>query len=177
MIKASIGLFSLIFLIISCSQKPKKALPTKSITFPKAQLQIQEVINEFKSSVKDVKDLKLKDSIRFQYSVRLFELLSNLYIDSIKVHIDTVVVDNLTVTTKSHYSNEIVFSGSLTFLKEMEPRADSLFMFIKGLKAGIDTTVNFMYNGSHKLRLPSESDEPLLEISAFPAPIWMLPKD
>jgi hypothetical protein len=164
-------------MIISCSDKPKKANPDTNNTLPKAQIQIQELINEFKSSVKDVKDLKLKDSIRIQYSVRIFDLLSSIYLDSIKVHIDTVVIDNLTVTTKSHCNNEIVFSGSLTFFKKMDPRADSFFIFMKGLQPGADTTVNFIYNGSHKLRVPSNTGEPILEISAFPAPIWMLPKN
>jgi hypothetical protein len=121
------------------------------------------------------KDMDKQDSTRIKYAYKFYDLLSNIYIDSIRVHIDTVMVHNLTVVTAFHCNNEIAFRGSLTFLEKMDPREDSLFRFMKGLKPGLDTIVNFAYAGNHQVRLPNSNGIPIIKIFAFPTPIW-LPK-
>jgi len=67
---------------------------------------------------------------RYKFAYKFYELLSNIYIDSIRVHVDSVIVNNLTVTTAFHGNNEIFFRSCLTFLKEMDPRQDTLFRFM-----------------------------------------------
>src|SRR5204863_2019976 len=121
--------------------------------------------------------LDKRDSIRYKYAYKFYDLLSNIYIDSIRVHVDSVIVDNLTVITAFHCNNEIAFRSSLTFLQKMDSRQDSLFKFMKGLKPGLDTTINFAYMGNHEVRLPNSNGTPIIKILAFPSPIWMPKKE
>jgi hypothetical protein len=140
-----------------------------------AQKQIQYLVDTFKSEVGQEKNAENRDSIRIKYAYKFNDLLSNIYTDSIRVHVDSVIADNLTVTTAFHCNNEIAFRYSLTFLKDMDPREDTLFRFMKGLKPGCDTMVNFAYMGNHQIRLPNSDGTPIIKIFAFPFPIW-LPK-
>lgn len=159
--------------LVSCKQ-PKKDT-SKIISSSIAQRQIQYLVDTFKLEVGQEKDMDKQDSTRIKYAYKFYDLLSNIYIDSIRVHIDTVMVHNLTVVTAFHCNNEIAFRGSLTFLEKMDPREDSLFRFMKGLKPGLDTIVNFAYAGNHQVRLPNSNGIPIIKIFAFPTPIW-LPK-
>jgi hypothetical protein len=142
-----------------------------------AQKQIQYLVDTFKSEVGQEKDAEKQDSIRIKYAYKFYDLLSNIYTDSICVHVDSVIVDNLTVTTAFHCNNEIAFRYSLTFLKDMDPRQDTLFRFMKGLKPGRDTMVNFAYMGNHQVRLPNSDGTPIIKIFAFPFPIWLPKKE
>jgi len=171
MIKAYTAIFISLICLSSCLQ-PKKDTP-KSTTSSIAQRQIQYLVDTFKLEVGQENDLNKQDSIRLNYAHKFYDLLSNIYIDSIQVHVDSVIVDNLTVTTAFHYNNEISFKYSLTFLKKMDPRQDTLFSFMKGLKPGSDTVLNFAYMGNHQVRLPNSDGIPIIKIFAFPTPIWL----
>jgi hypothetical protein len=156
--------------------QPKKDT-TKTVSSSIAQKQIQYLVNTFKLEVGQEKDADKQDSIRIKYAYKFYDLLSNIYIDSIRVHVDSVIVDNLTVTTTFHCNNEIAFKYSLTFLKKMDARQDTLFKFMKGLKPGSDTMVNFAYMGNHQVRLPNSDGTPIIKIFAFPTPIWLSKKE
>jgi hypothetical protein len=156
--------------------QPKKDI-TKIVSSSIAQKQIQYLVNTFKLEVGQEKDADKQDSIRIKYAYKFYDLLSNIYIDSIRVHVDSVIVDNLTVTTTFHCNNEIAFKYSLTFLKKMDARQDTLFKFMKGLKPGSDTMVNFAYMGNHQVRLPNSDGTPIIKIFAFPTPIWLSKKE
>jgi len=169
----TISLFWLCF--VSCLQ-PKKQPDVKAfLSF--AQTQIQHLVDTFKLTVGLEKDFDKQDSIRNKFAYKFYDLLSNLYIDSIRVYVDSVVVDNLTVTTAFHCNNEISFKSSLTFLEKMDSRQDTLFKFMKGLKPGLDTMVNFAYMGNHQVRLPNFNGTPIIKIFAYPFPIWLPKKE
>ena len=168
--KRFIIISTFIFLLLSCSRAIKESAPPLPLS--KAQSQIQGLVDQFKQSIQRVNNLDIQDSIRIKYSYKFYDLLSNIYIDSIRVHVDSVIIDNLTVSTEFHCNKEIAFKGSLTFLKEMEPNLDSLFAFMKGLKPGSDTIVNFAYAGNHQVRLPNSTGVPIIKVFAYPTPIW-----
>jgi len=171
--------FITIFLFWLCSAsclEPKKQSDVKSsLSF--AQTKIQHLVDTFKLTVGQEKDFDKQDSIRYKFAYKFYDLLSNLYTDSIRVHVDSVVVDDLTITTAFHCNNEISFRGSLTFLEKMDSRQDTLFRFMKGLKPGLDTMVNFAYMGNHQVRLPNSNGTPIIKIFAYPFPIWLPKKE
>ncbi len=166
----SIFIFSLLF---SCSQSTKNS--ESKISYSKAQRQIQYLVDKFKADVQQEKDFNKQDSVRYKYAYNFYDLLSNIYIDSIRVHVDSVKIDHLTIIIKSHCNKEIAFESSLTFLPKMDSTQDLLFRFMKGLKSGMDTMVNFDYLGDHHIRLPNSNDTLIVKIFAYPSPIW-LPK-
>ena len=153
-----------------------KENPGAKLSLSIAQTQIQNLVDKFKLAVKQEKDLDEQDSIRYKYAYKFYDLLSNIYIDSIRVHVDSVIIENLTVTTAFHCNNEIAFKSSLTFLPKRDSKQDSLFEFIKGLNPGSDTMLNFAYMGNHQVRLPNSNGTPILKIFAFPSPIWLTRK-
>jgi hypothetical protein len=175
MTKSFKAIFTFCLFIYSCQQSPKKVDTKVYISIP--QRQIQYLVDTFKLAVGNEKQPNEQDNLRIKFAYKFYDLLSNIYIDSIRVHIDTVLVDNLTVTTAFHCNNEIFFRSSLTFLKRMDARQDTLFRFVRGLKPGLDTTVNFAYMGNHEVRLPNSNGIPIIKIFAFPTPIWLPKKE
>jgi len=175
MIKAFIAILISLICLASCTL-PKKDT-TKIVSSSIAQRQIQYLVDIFKLEVGQEKVLNKQDSIRYKYAHKFYDLLSNIYIDSIRVHVDSVIVDNLAVTTVFHCNNEVAFKYSLIFLKKMDPRQDTLFRFMKGLKPGLDTMVNFAYMGNHQVRLPNSNGTPIIKIFAYPFPIWLPKKE
>ena len=175
MTKVFITLFIFSLCLTSCLQ-PKKDT-AKIVSSSIAQRQIQYLVDTFKLEVRQERNQNRQDSIRKNYAYKFYDLLSNIYIDSIRVYVDSVIVDNLTVTTAFHCNSEIHFKYSLAFLKKMDSRQDTLFNFIKGLKPGLDTMVNFAYMGNHQVRLPNSDGTPIIKIFAFPTPIWLPKKE
>ena len=100
----------------------------------------------------------------------IFRPFVNNYIDSIRVHVDSVIVDGFSVKTKFHYKKEISFQYTLRFKKDMPSNMDSLFIFMKGLQPGTDTMVNFHYTG-HRLNDPFDTSQATLTVYAFPGSV------
>jgi hypothetical protein len=159
--------FAVSFILVFCRSATKFEAVNKTFA---DQVRIQSLVDSFKNDVGHVSLFTQKDSIRIKYSYRFFDLLSNIYMDSLRVHVDSVKVDNLTVTTQFHCNDEIALKGSLAFLKNMTKEQDSLFKFMKGLQPGKDTLISFAYLGNHQVRLPNTGD-PIIKIFAFPIPL------
>ncbi|MFZ1799794.1 MAG: hypothetical protein WAU24_08005 [Chitinophagaceae bacterium] len=162
--------FPLLFLLFvySCSTKNHDDEITSQIS--RAQSGLQNLVDSFKTEYKLANSDFLKDSVIGKYNLKIYDYLANIYIDSIRVHIDSVIVNGLTITTKSHCNNDIAFQYSLTFLKSMNKNQDSVFRFMKGLIPGTDTTINFSFMGSFVLNDPIDKSTPTLKIFAFPSP-------
>ena len=162
--------FPLLFLLFvySCSTKNHDDEITPQIS--RAQSGLQNLVDSFKTEYKLANSDFLKDSVIGKYNLKIYDYLANIYIDSIRVHIDSVIVNGLTITTKSHCNNDIAFQYSLTFLKTMNKNQDSLIHFMKGLTPGTDTTINFSFMGSFVLNDPIDKSTPTLKIFAFPSP-------
>ncbi|MBI5370830.1 MAG: hypothetical protein HZA79_02260 [Sphingobacteriales bacterium] len=160
------NLFGLTLLfLIACSDKTKSN-ESEKIHLSAAQNGIQNLVDSFKLEYKKGNTQALRD----KYKQKLYDYLADNYIDSIRVHVDTVIIDSLTITTAFHCNKDIAFKYSLTFKKIMAPNEDSLFRFMKGLKVGSDTTINFAYTGAHELNDPHDTSLPTLRIFAFPTP-------
>jgi hypothetical protein len=175
MVKVFTTILISLICLVSCKQHKKDI--TKKVSSSIAQRQIQYLVDTFKLEVGKEQDAEKKDSIRVKYAYKFYDLLSNIYIDSLRVHVDTIIVDSLSVTAAFHCNNEIAFKYSLIFLENMDPRQDTLFRFMKGLKPGQDTMVNFAYMGSHQVRLPNSGETPVIKIFAFPTPVWLPKKE
>lgn len=105
-----------------------------------------------------------------EYQARLEDFLMHRPMDSMTVTIDEVVVNGRTVTTTSHFSN-IQFQYGLTFSGTRSPGMDSVYDFMKGLRQGGDTLVNFSYTGACQVNRPDSGNIPVFKIYAFPVPL------
>ena len=156
-----------LFLLFACSDK-SKSNETEKINLSISQKGLLNLLDSFKLKYGTAYSQTLRDSIATQYNQKIYDYLAYNYIDSIRVHVDTVIVDSLTITTEFHCNKYITFKYGLTFNKNMTKNEDSLFRFMKGLKVGSDTTINFVYMGSHELNEPHDTSSPTLRIFAFP---------
>jgi oligoribonuclease NrnB/cAMP/cGMP phosphodiesterase (DHH superfamily) len=111
-----------------------------------------------------------KQTILERYHQRLEDYLTHHPVDSIKVTIDEVITKGRTITTKSHYSS-IEFEYGLTFDNSMSPRIDTIYEFMKSLKEGSDTLVNFSFTGACQINSPDSAKLPTFRIYAFPVPL------
>jgi len=161
-----------LFLLVACAEN------SKSRKLDNSELSIMDktqiIVDSFKLECNRASSSQQLDSVSNKYNKKIFDYLSDKFLDSIRVHVDTVIVDGWTVTTRFHYNNDIVFRYGLTFKSKMDSHFDSLFQFMKGLPIGRDTTVSFTYMAAHTLIIPQPNvSSPTLLLSAIPLPIFM----
>lgn len=159
-------IFSLLF-IVACKDTTT-LVDTRPVS--QAQAGIQNIVDSFKLEYLNANSAVLRDSTIDRYNRRLFDFLSKIYIDSIQVHVDTVIHKDLSITTKFHSNQDLAFQYTMNFDQEMNEQWDSIYTFMKSLKIGTDTTINFAYIGSHQLSDPNNKTQPTLKIFAFPVP-------
>jgi hypothetical protein len=132
---------------------------------------IQAIIDSFKVEYNSTPP-KTRDSTLGKFNKKIYDYLSYHFLDSIRVRVDTVIVDGWTVTTKFHFNPNIAFQYGLTFKKGMDAHFDTLFRFMKGLPIGVDTTVTFTYMAAHLLNPHPNPLSPTLTLYAIPSPIF-----
>lgn len=157
-------------LLYSCSEKKteNKALPVR---VPAIQKSIQNLVDNYKADYKNATSDSLRNEVKKEYDRMIYTLLSEKAIDSMRVTLDSVIVNGFKITTKAHCNRDIAFQYSLTFINDMTPRQDSLFQFMKNLKQGSDTLIGFSYMGNHGLNNPLDNTQPVLILYAFPTPL------
>ena len=158
---------SLIFLN-SCSGKPINKL-SDTVKPSKAQSYLNNLQDSLKSEYTAAPET-IKMEILDKYHERLQQYLMSHSIDSIKVHIDEVVIKGRTITTKSHF-NSIEFKYGLTFEDNMSPGTDPIYEFMKGLKAGNDTIISFSFTGACQINKPDNINISTFRIFAIPIPL------
>ncbi len=154
--------------LLGCVDK-KKGTDSPELHLSKIEVDLKKLIDSYKLEYQAAGTSILKDSTTTKYNLKIFNYLSANNIDSINVHVDTVITNDLTVTTKFHNKENVAFQYGLTFTKPMTKYFDSLFNFMTGLKVGTDTTISFSYMGSHQLGDPSDTLLPALTIFAIPS--------
>jgi hypothetical protein len=159
-------LFFLLFLIACKDKEPSK--DTRPIS--QAQKGIQNIVDSFKIDYSNATSEAIKDSTINKYNRKIFNFLSTNNIDSIQVHVDTVISKDLSITTKFHSNQDIAFQYTMNFQQEMNKQWDSIYKFMKNQTVGSNTIVNFAYMGSHQLFAPSDAGQPTLKVFAFPVP-------
>lgn len=159
----------LYFILFGCTDREAVVKIPNNVSV--AQQGIQNLVDSFKMEYSLSKSSVLQDSTFNRYKIKVFEFLSTNNIDGIQVHVDTVIESDLTITTKFHCNDDIAFQYGMTFKKEMDSSWDSIYNFMRGLRIGSDTIINFSYMGSHLLTIPNDVKLSLLTIYAFPTPI------
>jgi len=155
--------------LIGCSEKQVKLANSENIS-PR-QRTLLNILDSFKTEYYSANSVGYKDSVVDKWQSKLHAFVRYNHIDSIMVHVDSVVVKDWKITTLFHCGKDIEFSCGLTFNEKMLPNAEALYQFMKGLKEGTDTVVNFNYMGWPRIGNPSDTPEPVFEIYAFPSPI------
>jgi hypothetical protein len=162
-------LFSFLIILAGCSGRSSPS-GLADRRFSKSQFFLTGLKDSLVSEYRSAKSQMERQELLGRYQQRLEDYLMHHPIDSVKVTIDEVVVNGKTIKTKSHYSG-IQFEYGLTFNNKMSSRIDSIYEFMKGLKEGSDTLVNFSYTGACQVNSPDSANLSAFRIYAFPVPL------
>jgi hypothetical protein len=155
--------------LIGCSQKQVRLANTENIS--PAQRTLLNMVDSFKTEFSSVNSSPLKDGVVDKWQSKLHTYVRSSTIHNIKVHVDSIVLKDLTIETKFHCGRDIEFSCGLTFNEKMDQNAESLYQFMKGLKEGTDTVVYFNYINWPTIGNSADTSDPVFKIAAFPSPI------
>jgi hypothetical protein len=134
----------------------------------RAESIIDDLIDSFKSDYTSAPSADARKTVLTKYQVRAEKFLSNHYLNHMHVHIDSVMIKNLTIETKFHSGKNLAFTSSMEFHRHMPPHEDSLYSFMKNLRQGADTNIDFMYIGKFELHPPDDSLKSSLIVNAYP---------
>jgi|SRR6185437_150188 len=168
-------LFFIIIVIGGCSGKPDTSATYGKLKMSKAQTFLSDLKDNLIYQYNAAGSEKEKQEILDKYHKQLQIYLMQTPLDSMRVTIDEVKTKGLTVTTKSHFSS-IEFNYGLTFNGNMSPRIDSIYQFMKGLKEGSDTLVDFSFTGACEVNRPDSAKISTFRIYAFPVPLQYIKK-
>jgi hypothetical protein len=129
---------------------------------------INNLVDSFKSDYASATSKSAKDAVMSSYEAKTDKFLTKHYLNHMRVHIDSVIINHLKIDTRFHAGKNLIFTSSTEFRKPMPPKEDSLYQFMKNLKQGTDTNIDFMYIGKFELRPPDDSLNPALIIDAYP---------
>jgi hypothetical protein len=174
-------LYLLLLVFIGCGEGSSKNVDSKKkkvvadLTVSRAQSWIQFLVDNYKSDYDTATSESSRDSIGNLYYRKIYEFLANHYIDSIKVHVDTVLVTKKSIVNSFHCTSEIVFRSELRFPYPRDKKADTLFNHMKSFRVNSDTMTNFCFSGDLDLWAPNDTSI-ILKILAFPCP-QLLPRE
>ena len=160
-------LFSFLIILAGCSDRSNSSGLVGKQKISKNQFFLSELKDSLISEYRSAKSQMERQELLAKYQQRLEDYLIHHPMDSMKVTIDEVLVNGRTVRTRSHYSG-VQFEYGLTFNGNLSPRMDSIYEFMKGLKEGSDTLVNFSYTGACQINSPDSANLPAFRIYAFP---------
>ena len=163
-------LFFILIILGGCSGKPNTSTLSDRLKLSKSQLFLNGLKDSMMSEYFSARSETEKQKILERYHQRLEDYLTHHPMDSMKVTIDQVVSKGRTITIKSHYGS-IEFEYGLTFNGRMLPRIDSIYEFMKSLKEGSDTLVNFSFTGACQVNIPDSAKLSTFKIYAFPVPL------
>jgi len=159
--------FVILFIVAAaCSDHENKVPPRTHHSGPASAL--NNLVDSFKSEYASAKSATSKDAILSSYKKKTDDYLSGHYLNHMRVHVDSVIIRNLTIDTRFHAGKELMFTSSMEFRKHMPKVEDSLYQFMKSLRQGTDTNIDFMYIGKFELHLPDDSLHPTLVVNAYP---------
>src|SRR5882757_2889743 len=120
----------------------------------RAESAINILVDSFKSDYASATSIQAKDAVMSSYQRKTDEFLTSHYLNHMRVHIDSVVINHQMIETRFHSGNNLVFRSSIEFRKQMRKVEDSLYQFMKRLRPGTDTNIDFMYIGKFELHRP-----------------------
>ncbi len=155
--------------LVGCSEKQMKLANSENIS--PAQRTLLNMLDSFKTEFSSASSNGLKDSVVDKWQSKLHTYVRRSTIHNIKVHVDSIVLKDLKIETKFHCGRDIEFSCGLTFNEKMDQNEESFYQFMKGLKEGTDTVLNFNYMNWPRIGNPADTSAPIFKIAAFPSPI------
>lgn len=159
--------FAIIILIAAgCSDHQNKKADASHHS--RAESAINNLVDSFKSDYASATSNQAKDAVMSIYQAKTDKFLSGHYLNHMRVHVDSVVINHLTIDTRFHAGKNLVFASSMEFRKHMPKVEDSLYQFMKGLSPGTDTNIDFMYIGKFELHRPDDTLHPALIVNAYP---------
>jgi hypothetical protein len=178
--------FLLLLVFIGCAENGNNTSNSKGrkvvadTTVSRAESWIKLLVDKYKSDYDTATSESSRDSIGNLYYRKIYDFLANHYINSIKVHVDTVLVTKHSIINRFHCTPEIVFRSEMRFpdlgnRKEdflYNKRVDSLYKYLRSFRVGSDTMINFCFSGDLDLWSPKDSTI-ILKILAFPCPQLM----
>ncbi|MFL5809913.1 MAG: hypothetical protein ACJ749_10365 [Flavisolibacter sp.] len=134
----------------------------------RAETAITDLVDSFRSQYTAAPSDVARESVFSSYKAKTERFLSDHYLNHMRVHVDSIIINHLTVDTRFHAGKNVVFTSSMEFRKRMPKREDSLFRFMKNLRPGTDTNIDFIYIGKFELHPPNDSVHPTLIVNAYP---------
>ena len=157
--------------LVGCSEKQVKLANSGNIS--PSQRTLFNILDSFKTEYYSANSTGLIDSVLDKWQVKLHTYVRYNPIHNIMVHVDSVNIKDWKITIHFHCGKEIEFSCGLTYNEKMDSNENSLYQFMKGLKDGTDTVVNFNYMNWPRIGNPTDTSEPIFKIYAFPSPILL----
>ncbi len=160
-------IFAIVFMIAAgCSDHNNKREDAPHHS--RAESAMNNLVDSFKSDYASAASTAAKDAVIARYQTRTEKFLSQHYLNHMHVHIDSVIINELTIDTRFHAGKNLMFMSSTKFRKHMPKTEDSLYHFMKNLRPGTDTNIDFMYIGKFELHPPGDSMQPALIVNAYP---------
>jgi hypothetical protein len=160
-------ILAIIFIVVTgCSDHENKILTGSHHS--KAESAINDLVDNFKSDYTSATSTTAKDVVMSNYKVKTENFLSGHYLNHMRVRVDSVVINDLTIDTRFHAGKNLMFTSSMEFHKHMPKTEDSLYHFMKSLRQGTDTNIDFMYIGKFELHRPDDTLKPVLIVNAYP---------
>ena len=92
----------------------------------KAESALNILVDSFKSDYASASSAKAKDAVISSYQVKTENFLSGHYLNHMRVHVDSIIIKNLTIDTRFHAGKNLIFTSSMEFRKHMPKVEDSL---------------------------------------------------
>jgi hypothetical protein len=160
-------IFNIIILIVAGCTNDKNNQPSAT-HHSRAESAINILVDSFRSEYTSAKSIAARDVVMSEYQEKTEKYLSGHYLNHMRVHVDSVIIKNLTIDTKFHDGRNLVFISSMEFRRHMPKTEDTLYHFMKSLQQGTDTNIDFMYIGKFELHPPNDSLHPTLVMNAYP---------
>gem|GEM_PF-6720015 len=159
--------FAIIFIAAAACSDHENKVPAGSY-HSKAESTLDNLVDSFKSDFASATSAADKDSVVSEYKTKTEKFLSGHYLNHMRVHVDSVIIKHLTIDTRFHAGENMIFISSMEFRRPMPKVEDSLYHFMKNLRPGTDTNIDFMYIGKFQLHRPDDSLHPPLIVNAYP---------
>ena len=129
---------------------------------------INNLVDHYVSDYASATTPAAKDSVMSVYHHKTENFLSDHSLNHMRVHIDSVIVNDLNIATKFHAGKNLVFYSSMEFNRQMPKVERALSELMKNLKPGTDTNIDFIYISKFELHRPEDSLKPALSVNAYP---------
>lgn len=159
--------FDIIFIVTAACSDHENKLPAGSHP-SKAEFTLNNLVDSFKSDFASATSTTSREAVISDYKTKTEKFLSGHYLNHMRVHVDSVIIHHLTINTRFHAGENLMFTSSMEFRRPMPKVEDSLYHFMKSLKQGSDTNIDFMYIGKFELHRPDDSLHPVLMVNAYP---------